>query len=194
VIIYDTSEPVAAFPGGVDIQAANVGADLLVSLQPTDGTPAELIEWANEGDVLLWVSLYDPIPDPPAAFTDWVFVLDVDGDQTSGRPPATVLVNPDLGYEAAIGVSYNEASGNYEPYFLVWDAAQLRLVSAGRPRFVVNESRTLIGLALPLASLTENVSQIAGVTLDPASVKGRVAAQSVVGGRKVIDVYPDLPD
>jgi hypothetical protein len=194
VMTYDTGEPVAAFPGGIDIRAASVRAGLQVSLRPADDAPAEALGWATGDDALLWLSLYDPIPNPPDAFTDWVFVLDVDGDPATGRPAGTVLINPDLGYEVAIGVSYNEASANYEPYFLVWDPGQGRLVVANTPRFMVNESRTLIGLALPMASLTESVEQIAGATLSPGAVRGRAAAQSIVGGRKVIDVYPELPE
>ena len=194
VMVYDTGEPVAAFPGGIDIQSASVGADLRVSLRPTDDAPAELADWATGDDVLLWLSLHDPIPNPPDAFTDWVFVLDVDSDPATGRPSGTVLINPDLGYEVAIGVSYNETSVNYEPYFLVWDPGQGRLVSANAPRFMVNESRTLIGWVLPMASLTESVEQVAGATLSPGAVRGRAAAQSIAGGRKVIDVYPELPE
>jgi hypothetical protein len=143
----------------------------------------------------LWVSLYDPVPDPPATFTDWVFVLDVDGDVTSGRPAGAVRINPDLGYEVAIGVSYSDASGEYEPYFLVWDAARSALVAGSdEPRFTLNESRALIGLALPLETLTQTVAQTSGVTLAPGEVNGRVAVVSRAGDQRVVDFYPDRPD
>jgi hypothetical protein len=196
VTIYDTGDPAGETPAGVDIRAANVGADLRVVLQPPNAEiPVELIEWAAEDEVLLWLSLYGPIPDPPPAFTDWVFVLDLDGDETTGRPVGAVRVNPDLGYEAAVGISYDGVSGEYEPYFLVWDSARSTLVTVSdAPRFILNEARTLIGLALRLETLEEAVERITGVTLAPGAVKGRVAAQSIVGGRKVIDVYPELPD
>ena len=193
--IYESGNPVEGVPGGVDIRAASVGADLRVVLQPTAGVPAALAEWATEDEVLLWISLYDPVPDPPTVFTDWVFVLDLDGDVATGRPAGAVRVNPDLGYEVAIGVSYNDASGEYEPYLLVWDQAKLALVlKPDKPRFVLDEARTLIGLALPLETLTENVEQTAGMTLVPGDVKGRAAVQSYAGGQKVIDFYPDRPD
>jgi len=196
--IYESGDQVAGVPAGVDIRAASVGADLRVVLQPTDGVPAELSGWAAEGsenEVLLWISLYDPVPDPPTVFTDWVFVLDLDGDITTGRPAGTVRVNPDLGYEAAIGVSYNDASGKYEPYFLVWNPAQANLVlQPEEPRFTMNEARTLIGLALPLETLMQGSAQTTGVTLVPEAVKGRVAVQSLTGGQKVIDFCPDRPD
>jgi len=192
---YESGNPVEGVPDGVDIRAASIGADLRVVLQPTEEVPAELAAWATEEEVLLWISLYNPVPHPPTVFTDWVFVLDLDGDMATGRPAGAVRANPDLGYEVAIGVSYNDASGEYEPYFLVWDQAELALVSKpDEPRFVLDEARTLIGLALPLETLTENVEQTTGVTLVPGDVKGRAAVQSRAGGQKVIDFYPDRPD
>ncbi|KPL21199.1 MAG: hypothetical protein AMJ93_10180 [Anaerolineae bacterium SM23_84] len=179
----------------MDIRTASVGADLRVALWPTEGVSAELAGLATEDEVLLWISFYEPIPDPPAMFTDWVFVLDLDGDVTTGRPVGTVRINPDLGYEVAVGVSYNSASGEYEPYFLVWDPAGSTLVlQPDVPRFTLNEARTLIGLALPLETLTENVEQTAGVTLVTGEVRGRAAAQSYVGESNVVDFCPDRPD
>ncbi len=195
VTAYESGDPVEGVPDGVDIRTASVGADLRVALQPTEGVPAELAEWATTDEILLWISFYDPVPDPPTVFTDWVFVLDLDGDKATGRPAGAVRVNPDLGYEVAIGVSYDDASGKYEPYLLVWDPAKLALVSKpDEPRFALNEARTLIGLALRLETLAENVEQTTGVTLVAGEVKGRAAVQSRAGGRKVVDFYPDRPD
>ena len=192
---YESGDPVGGIPNGVDIRTASVGDDLQVAIQPIEGVPAELAEWATEDEVLLWMSLYDPVPDPPTTFTDWVFVLDLDGDAGTGRPVGTVRVNPDLGYEVAIGVSYNDSSAEYEPYFLVWDRARVALVlQSNVPRFTLDETRTLVGLALPLESLVEKVEQTAEVTLVAGEVRGRAAAQSYAGGWKVADFYPDLPD
>ena len=192
---YESGAPVEGVPGGVDIRTANIDADQQVTLQPGGGVPSELAGWTAEEEILLWVSLYDPIPDPPAAFTDWVFVLDLDGDATSGRPVGAVRINPDLGYEVAIGISYNDAGGEYEPYFLVWDPTRSALLpQSDRPRFVLSESRTLIGLALPLETLIQTVAQTAGVTLAPEEVKGRVAVVSRAGEQRVVDFYPDRPD
>jgi hypothetical protein len=192
---YANGAPVEGVPGGVDIRTANIDADGQVALQPGEGSPSELTGWATEEEVLLWVSLYDPIPDPPATFTDWVFVLDLDGDITSGRPVGAVRINPDLGYEVAIGISYNDGSGEYEPYFLVWDPARSALVpEPDRPRFVLSGSRTLIGLALPLETLRETVVQTAGVTLASGEVKGRAAVVSRTGGQRIVDFYPDRSD
>ncbi len=191
---YESGDPVGGIPNGVDIRTASVGDDLQVALQPIEGVPADLAEWATEDEVLFWMTLYDPVPDPPTTFTDWVFMLDLDGDTSTGRPVGTVRVNPDLGYEVAIGVSYSDSSAEYEPYFLVWDQARLALVlQSDVPRFTLNEARMLIGLALPLESLVEKVEQTAGVILVAGGVRGRAAAQSYAGGRKVADFYPE-PD
>jgi hypothetical protein len=192
---YASGDPIEGVPDGVDIRAASVGTDLQVVLQSPQGVPAELADWATEDKVLLWISLQSAAPDPPQVFTDWVFVLDLDGDLSTGRPAGSARVNPDLGYEAAIGVSYNDANGEYEPYFLVWDLTRSALVSAPEePRFALNEARTMIGLSLPLEILTETVEQIAGVPIVTGKVRGRAAAQTRVGGQKVIDFYPDRPD
>jgi len=58
----------------------------------------------------------------------------------------------------------------------------------------VDESRTLIGLALPLETLAQTVAQITDVTLVPEAVKGRAAVLSYAGEQAVIDFYPDLPE
>ena len=193
--IYGSGALVEGAPGGVDIRSANVDVDLRLSLQPDDQVPPELAQWTGEGELLLWLSFYDPIPNPPPVFTDWVLVLDVDGDAATGRPVGTAQINPDLGYEAAIGVSYNDTRAAYERYFLVWDPARAALVATPDvPRFIVTESRTVIGIALPLETLTQAVQGTAGVAFVPEQVRGRAAAQSRAAGQKVIDFYPDRPE
>ncbi|HEY67287.1 MAG TPA: hypothetical protein G4N97_03345 [Thermoflexia bacterium] len=192
---YDSGAPVEGVPAGVDIRAASVGSDLRITLQPTEGVPTELAGWTAEDEVLLWIALYKPLPDPPEVYTEWLFALDLDGDTTTGRPVGEARINPDLGMEAAIGVYYDPASGEYVPYLLVWDPAQGSLVpQPDVPRFTLDDSRTLIGLALPLETLIQAVEQTAGVTVVPEAVKGRAAALSYAGEQAVIDFYPDRPE
>jgi len=192
---FESGAPVEGVPAGVDIHTASVTPDLRVDLQPTADVPAQLTGWASGDEVLLWISLHEPIPAPPAVFTDWLFALDLDGDVTTGRPAGAGRINPDLGTEAAIGVSYNPANGKYEPYFWIWDPAQEDWTEEPDVvRFYLDESRTLIGLALPLETLTQNVAQTAGVTIVAEAVKGRAAALSFAGEQAVIDFYPDRPD
>ena len=192
---YETGSPVEAVPAGVDIRAASVGPDLRVVLQPTEDVPAELAIWAAEDEVLLWIALYDPVPDPPEVYTDWLFALDVDGDIETGRPAGSARINPDLGAEVAVGVSYNPATGEYEPYLLVWNQAQGDWAAGpDEVRFYLDESRTLVGLALPLETLTQTVAQTSDVTLAPEAVKGRAAVLSYAEEQGVIDFYPDRPE
>jgi hypothetical protein len=192
---YASGEPVEEPPAGVDISAASPDPDLRVALQPGEGTPAELVEWVAEGEVLLWIALYEPIPDPPTQYMEWLFALDLDGDLETGRQPGTARINPDLGMEAAIGVYYNLSGERYAAYLLVWDPEQGVLTpQVGPVRFTLDESHTLIGLALSLETLTQAVAQTADVTVVPEAVKGRAAALSDVAGLRVIDFYPDRPE
>ena len=192
---YESGEPVEGVPAGVDIRAASPGPDLRVVLQPTEGVPAELVGWATEGDVLLWIALHEPVPDPPEVYTEWLFALDLDGDIETGRPVNSARINPDLGMEVAIAVYYEPASGEYATYFLVWNPAQgAWAYGPDEVRFTLDEARTLVGLALPLETLTQTVAQTTDVTLVPEAVKGRAAVLSRVGEQRVIDFCPDRPD
>jgi hypothetical protein len=191
---YESGAPVEGVPAGVDIRAASVGTDLRVDLQTTAGAPAELAGWAAEGEVLLWIEFYEPLPTPPV-YADWLFALDLDGNTATGRPAGSVRINPDLGDEAVVGVLYDPAGGEYAPYFLVWDAAQESWTDGPDVvRFQLDESRMVIGLAVPLGILTQSVAQATGVTLVPEAMRGRAAALSYAGEQAVIDFYPDRPD
>jgi hypothetical protein len=189
---YESGAPVEGVPAGVDIRAASVASDLRVTLQPVEGMPPELEGWAGEGQVLLWMSLYQPIPAPLQVFSDWLFVLDLDGDPATGRPAGAARINPELGTEAAVGVSYNPAVGKFEPYLWVWDAAAGEWTE--KPDVVslyTDESRTLIGLALSLETLAQHVAEASGVTIVPDAVRGRAAALSYAGEQAVVDFYPE---
>jgi len=193
VEVYEGGLPVEGFPAGVDIRTASAGTDLRVDLQSTAGAPVELVDWTAAGEVLLWIELYEPVPDPPV-YSDWLFALDLDGNTATGRPAGSVRINPDLGDEAVVGALYEPAKGDYAPYFLVWDAAQENWVDGPDVvRFYLSESRTLVGLALPLEILTQSVAQAAGVAPVFEAVKGRAAVLSYAGEQAVIDFYPDRP-
>lgn len=195
VLSYDTLAPVSGerIVSGVDIRAANIAPDLRIVLQTTEGVPSELSGWA-EDQVRFWIALYDPVPDPPTAYTEWLFVLDLDGNIETGRPAGSLHTNPDLGIEVAIGVYYDPAIGSYETYSLTWDPAQGDWADgpAGM-QFTISDSRNLVGMALPLDSLTQSAAQIAGVTVVPDAVRGRAAALATVEER-IIDFCPDRPD
>lgn len=190
---YDTGASVEGVPASMDIRDASVSPELKIDLQSAARIPEELADWAADGEVLLWIRLHGPIPDPPP-YTDWLFVLDLDGNVATGRPAGSARINPDLGDEAVIGVLYNPAESDYAPYFLVWDSAQGSWVDGpDQVRFHLDGSRTVLGLALPLEVLTQTVVQTADVVFAPEAAKGRVAVLSFVGEQTVVDFYPERP-
>jgi hypothetical protein len=191
---YASGAPVEGAPPGIDIWAASIGPERQVLLQPPEGTPAQFLEWVNEGELLLWVRLHEPIPEAPPAYTEWIFALDVDGDPTTGRPVGSARINPDLGMEAALAVYYDPAS-QFGSYLLLWDRnAGALLASPLQVRYMLNETRSAVGLAISLDALSQAVAAASGVTLDPAAMIGRAAAWSTLpSGERVIDFYPDLP-
>jgi hypothetical protein len=62
------------------------------------------------------------------------------------------------------------------------------------PRFLITDSRTLIGMAIPLETLSQIVEQTSSVTIVPEKAKGRAAALSKLEEQTAIDFYPSLPD
>jgi hypothetical protein len=190
---YETGAAIESPPIGVDIRTASASPDLKINLQPTDDVPAELADWREEGEAFFWISLYEAVPDPPAGYSNWLFVLDVDGDTETGRPVGSRRINPDLGDELAVGVSYNTDTEAFEPYSLVWDTDNDEWATGPEVRYTLGESRTVVGLALSLEGLEGALSETSGITLTPEAVQGRAAAESYTAdGERVIDFYPDL--
>ncbi|MCP4539107.1 MAG: hypothetical protein GY832_18380 [Chloroflexi bacterium] len=192
VVSYNDLVPVQSVPAGVDIRAASAAPDLRITLQGAGNVPSELSGWA-EGEVLLWVALYEPVPDPPSAYTEWLFVLDLDGNTETGRPPGSLHTNPDLGVEVAIAAYYDPNVGAYETYSLVWDPTVGNWADGpAGVHFTLSESRAVVGIALPMDALTQSAAQVAGVTVAPGAVRGRAATLATVDQR-IIDFYPDRP-
>jgi hypothetical protein len=192
---YSTGAPVSEPPAGVDIRNASVDDDRRVVLGGTEDLPPELTGWMQEGEAVLWIALYEPIPASMPVRSDWLFVLDLDGDTATGRLPGSRSINPDLGDEAAIGVYYDPLGGAYVPYLLVWDPAVEDWAEESEAvRYWINDERTLVALAVPLELLEEQVAQITGVTLVPEAVAGRAGAVAYTDPEAAVDFYPDLPE
>jgi hypothetical protein len=193
VELYESGEPVEGVPPGIDIRAASIGADLRMPLRPAEGVPVGLAGRTTEDEGLLWIELYEPIPDPPVWYTEWLFALDLDGDVGTGRPAGSARINPDLGMEAAVGIYYDPIQGKYATYLVVWHPEQGFVALPSTPRFVLDDSRTLVGLALPLETITQGVAQTSGVVIAPEAARGRAAALIRGEERALIDFYPDRP-
>jgi hypothetical protein len=191
-VVYETGDPVEETPVGADIRVASIGADMKVALGIPAEVPDDLAELATEDDVLLWIELYKPIPEEPEANLEWLFVLDMDGDTGTGRPAGQRPINPDLGYEVAVGLTYDPGTGVYNAYCLIWQAGSW--VAGPAVSYKVSESGTLIGLAVSRADLIAKVSEASGVTAAPDAVKGRAAALAGKGTERIADFYPELPE
>jgi hypothetical protein len=192
---YETGAPIEAWPTGIDIRAASVSPDRGLTLQPAENVPAELADWREEGDALFWMSLYEAIPDPPPSYSNWLFVLDADRDTETGRPAGSARINPDLGDEVALGVSYDTATQAFEPYSLVWDTENNAWAAGPEIRYTLVASRTVVGFALSMEGLTDALSETSGITLTAEAVAGRAGAESyTAAGERVIDFYPNLPE
>jgi len=189
---YDDGSPVDDAPAGIDILSTNVGADMHVSLEPDGNTPAELAAWVEEDEMLMWLSLYDPIPLSPTYPMEWLVVLDMDNDVESGRPVGAARINPDLGMEVAVGMFYNPENKTYGTYTLIFD--QLGVTAGPEARMYIDDSRTLVGLAVALDPLIQAVEETVGVTVTLDSVIGRAAALHGAGEDRVIDFFPERPD
>ncbi len=193
VRVYETGEIVESPPPGVDIRRASVAPDMSIALQPTDDVPAELAAWREEGEALFWISFHDAVPDPPVRTMNWLVVLDVDGNPETGRPVGSRLINPDIGDEVAIGVTYDNTTGEYDPYCLVWQDGAW--TSGPETRYIFAESRTVVGLAVSLEALEVALAGAGAAALVPEEARARAAAETYLGdGTRVIDFYPDLPE
>jgi hypothetical protein len=189
---YDTESPASGVPAGLDIRSASVQLDdLHMALQPAaENIPEELAGWAAEGEALVWISLYDPIPDPPLVTMRWIFVLDLDGNATTGRTPGSFKVNRGLGDEVALLLTYS--GGSYAIEAWVWDVASNQFTTGpGGVRYKISDSRTLVALAFPLDTWTQSVLQHSAVTVNLEAVKGRVAVDTFPGDPRMIDYYPN---
>jgi hypothetical protein len=192
---YETGAPIESPPTGVDVLAASISPDLEISLQPAGDPPAELAGWSEEEEAFFWMQLYDAVPDPPLSYMNWLFVIDTDGNTETGRAVGSRRINPDLGDEVAIGVSYNANTEAYEPYALVWDTEDEAWADGPEVRYTFGESRTVVGLALSLEALEEAITQAGATPVSAEAAKGRAAGETYLAdGTRVIDFYPDLPE
>lgn len=184
ILTYSGGMPAVSAPVWLDIRSASVGADLRVALQP-GGVPEALAGFAGTGDALVWIVLQNPLPQPPTAELDWLFALDLDGNVATGRPAETAQTRLYIGLGVDAILALRSRGGAYEAYSYIWDAAMGDWTSGPTPRYMIDGSGTIIGLAVPLDLL----SQSARVTIVPEAIRGRTGAISYA--LQVVDLYPD---
>lgn len=189
---YGGGVPAQPIPAGIDIRQASIGPELRVQVGLSENTPAELRGWVQEGELLFWLVTYEPVPED--VYPNWVFALDTDANQETGRAPGSARINPDLGDEAALNLYYDGERGEYVAELLVWSPVQRDWVVAQQTvRFMFSESRTVIGLAVSSTALSQAVAQTANGIVVLDQMRGRAAALSFAGGEAVIDLCPDSP-
>jgi len=193
LVTYTGGAVAAQPPPGVDIRNASVAADRHVELATAQELPGQLAQWAQQGETILWIALYEPIPEVPPAYTEWLFVLDVDGNTSTGRPAGSRPINPDLGDEVAVAMFYDPTTETFDTYLLIWDPEMEDWQRAEGTRHSISEDRMLVGLALPLEALQQQVAEISGVTLVPDAVLGRAGAVAYIDPEAVLDFYPERP-
>lgn len=180
LFIYATGAAAPAPFDGMDIRNAAFAADGRLQ---TQGVPAELAGWAQAGETVLWMALYTPIPERMPVRADWLFILDVDGNTGTGRPPGTRPVNRGLGDEVAVGLYYDPTDGAFHSYLLLWNAARRDFDDGGEPRYWVSPDRTVVALAVS--------GDILGPRgFAPEAARGRAATIAYTTPQPVADFYP----
>ncbi|MGC9356808.1 MAG: hypothetical protein ACP5GX_03030 [Anaerolineae bacterium] len=191
---YETLVPVTLTVPEADIQTTCFDAEShLVDTLPPE--IAEQIAGGREDSLVLWTTLHAPVPITPTRLSYWLFALDTDADLDTGRPVGDGAINPDLGAELTAGIYSDPGSGiQFQPYLLVWDAAEGDMVRhAFAAELAFTPDRRTIILALPREPLNEVLVEVAQVVPRWEGIVGRAAtlASSELG--LVVDFCPNLP-
>lgn len=180
LFVYETGAAAPAPFNGTDIRNASLAADGHLR---TGEMPAELAGWVQEGETVLWMALYTPIPESMPVRTDWLFVLDLDGNPATGRPPGLRPVNQGLGDDGAVGLYYDPTDGALHSYLLFWNAARGDFDDGGEPRYWLSPDRTVVALAVPGEVLTSR-------GWAPEAARGRAAIIAYTTPQPIADFYP----
>ncbi len=180
LFVYNTGAAASAPFDGLDIRNSAFAADGRLL---TAGLPSELAGWAQEGETVLWMALHTPVPERMPVRADWLFVLDLDGNSGTGRPPGTRPVNQGLGDEVAVGLYYDPTDGAFHSYLLLWNAARRDFDDGGEVRYWLSPDRTVVALAVP--------GDVLGARgFAPEAARGRAATIAYTTPNIVADFYP----
>ncbi len=187
-------DAVAEPPQGVDIAACNIAGDTQVT---RDLPPAALKIGQTGGQLIVWLMLAQPVPESRTLDYHWLASLDVDANPETGRPKGDGYINPELGAEIGAGV-FLYPDGELEPYLYIWDtekgdwAADSEVPEIAEA--ALSETRDAVALIFPIVELNEALEEIAGVSLNPNLLKGRMATIASSNTEPaVVDFCPNLP-
>ena len=200
LVRYDTLAPVTATAPGADLARASIDRQgRPVTTLPSE-LRAEVSDWDAQTSLILWMALYDPVPDTaapgePGTEQYWLFALDVDGESLTGRPLGDGAINPDMGVEVTIGVKAAPALGpEPEAYVYIWNAVartSVRKTEGVEARF--SRGRDVVFLRISLDDLAREVRQLSGTEVDWGQAVGRAATLTMTAGGMLADFCPALP-
>lgn len=195
LVDYDTFAPIANAPTGADIRLACFDQDLQLIRSIPGELAAEIRDWNTAGYLILWMTLYEPVPEILEQDRYWLFALDSDGSLASGRPPGDGPVIPDLGPEVSIGVRSMPAAGiTFEVYLYVWNTAiQDSEVHSAQAEARLGTTREAIFIRVPYDVLESLIRELSQTEPRWERATGRAATIVSTGTGRAIDFFPELP-
>jgi len=191
----NTLEPAIETPLGSDIETACFDGGLHIVREMEENLSAEIGDWDAAGNLILWMKLYEPIPEVSEQRRYWIFALDTDNNAATGRPVGDGVINPDIGVEITIGVQSDPARGiAFEPYMYIWNA-QLndseRRTSDLETR--LSSKRDVIFIRVPEDLIAELVRGYSQTEPQWNAIAGRAAALVETSEEIAVDFLPELP-
>ncbi len=154
-------------------------------VQHFSGAPASAPDWANircadvqiEAEspriLRLQMDVYAPIPTQPQAFfASWHFLVDIDGDRTTGHPGhrRPVGVFPDLGVDLWADLIFDGQS--FRPFlFLGPNGIQSLTNTPDLAQAGLNADRTVVTMTIPIEPLEQTFSALYGKQITIAEEK-----------------------
>ncbi|MGC9357164.1 MAG: hypothetical protein ACP5GX_04835 [Anaerolineae bacterium] len=188
--------PIAAPPAGMDISSCNVASTTLV--QRDLPLPLAVPQTGEGEQLVLWLTLQEPVPEARVLTYHYLVALDVDGDPNTGRPTGAGYINPELGTEVGAGV-FLYPDGELDPYLFIWDPAQGDWAAGDRvpeiAQATLDDTRENVALSFPLEELASLVEEISGTTFNRDDLRGRLGVITTSATEApLVDFCPDLPE
>jgi hypothetical protein len=191
---FNTLQPFTYTLPGSDIKLACLDEDLRLMRTVPPELASEVGDWNTEENLILWITLYEPVSATLNVETSWLFALDTDNDPATGRPPGSGQINPELGTEVTIGVHSAASDVGFDPYMYVWKAASSDFeLAAIDLETRLSTARDTILIRVPVEELTNAIREFAQTEPDWDEAVGRSATLAIVGEVMVADFYPELP-
>jgi hypothetical protein len=195
LVAYDTLTPVTAAPPGADIRLACFDAERRFVETLPEELAAQVGDWDAAQNLILWMAFHQPIPAAPDVEQYWLFSLETDGNDATGRPKEDGVINPDMSPEVTVGVHSDPATGlTFSPYLMVWNAqagdSEYRTVEMETR---LSPARDVLFVRVPWDTLATLVRELSQAQPDRARLTGRAATLTTTAEGKVADFFPERP-